>query len=670
MISVAATTNAGNRASYSNSGATVDIAAPGGETRAADFALIAVLSNQGRRAAGTYSVPGGQRHELRDADRQRRREPDAVGRAGAHAGAAPRGRSSTRRSRSRRRRPARRRPAASGIVNAHAAVLAAQATTAGPQHGAGRRVLQRGLRPLLHDRRRRRDHRARRRRVRRRVRAHRPPVQRVERAGDRHGAGVPLLHHAGHLRLQELALLHGGSRSSATDSSSTRTGSTRRSRSTSRCPRAARARRHAAGLPDVQQRADGRRRTTGSRRISRSTSSSPGRWAGCPRTSGSARRVARRQSRQRRRDAGFFAVFFAAFPAGAFVVAAGASATPRAPRACASPAAVLRAVVRAAGFASSTGGRVVRLRVGGAGAFFRGDARRASRLLVDERHRLVERERVDLVAVGHRRVDARRASRTGRSAPRTARPACRPSDACPARASAAGRVRAPRALRRAPSPRTRSRPCRRAAARGTRRTAAACATTRTAADRSCRSASSFSICARSIGALQDRAARAEVAGLVRADRLLAHVRRWRLEHAAAALRARAERLLAGEVGRLAVVVVGRGPKSNSTSFASLSLSFAENGAPELAAEAVERTDLALARAASRLPRARAGGRPGSSRSAKSHADALELLVVLVHLAAALRARHGERREVAGDRVALVVLRLRRRCARSSRRSRS
>jgi serine protease len=61
VISVAATTPAGNRTSYSNYGATVDVAAPGGNggaIGAPDFGLIAVLSNTGATTAANYSVIG------------------------------------------------------------------------------------------------------------------------------------------------------------------------------------------------------------------------------------------------------------------------------------------------------------------------------------------------------------------------------------------------------------------------------------------------------------------------------------------------------------------------------------------------------------------------------------------------------------------------------------
>ena len=55
LISVAATTSAGQRTSYSNAGTSVDIAAPGGEQ---GVQLITVVSNRGPQAAGTYSVTG------------------------------------------------------------------------------------------------------------------------------------------------------------------------------------------------------------------------------------------------------------------------------------------------------------------------------------------------------------------------------------------------------------------------------------------------------------------------------------------------------------------------------------------------------------------------------------------------------------------------------------
>ncbi|MEO8485247.1 MAG: S8 family serine peptidase [Betaproteobacteria bacterium] len=60
-ISVAATTNGGNRTSYSNYGSSVDIAAPGGQggvPGSPDFGLIAVLSNTGTTTAAGYYVRG------------------------------------------------------------------------------------------------------------------------------------------------------------------------------------------------------------------------------------------------------------------------------------------------------------------------------------------------------------------------------------------------------------------------------------------------------------------------------------------------------------------------------------------------------------------------------------------------------------------------------------
>lgn len=58
-IAVAATSMAGNRASYSNVGSTVDISAPGGDGKpGVDFGLMAVLSNNGTTVAGAYSVKG------------------------------------------------------------------------------------------------------------------------------------------------------------------------------------------------------------------------------------------------------------------------------------------------------------------------------------------------------------------------------------------------------------------------------------------------------------------------------------------------------------------------------------------------------------------------------------------------------------------------------------
>ena len=60
-ISVAATTNNGNRTVYSNYGSSVDIAAPGGQggvPGSPDFGLIAVLSNTGQTTAGSYFVRG------------------------------------------------------------------------------------------------------------------------------------------------------------------------------------------------------------------------------------------------------------------------------------------------------------------------------------------------------------------------------------------------------------------------------------------------------------------------------------------------------------------------------------------------------------------------------------------------------------------------------------
>jgi serine protease len=60
-ISVAATTNNGNRTVYSNYGSSVDIGAPGGQGGVPgnpDFGLIAVLSNTGQTTAGNYYVRG------------------------------------------------------------------------------------------------------------------------------------------------------------------------------------------------------------------------------------------------------------------------------------------------------------------------------------------------------------------------------------------------------------------------------------------------------------------------------------------------------------------------------------------------------------------------------------------------------------------------------------
>ena len=59
VISVAATTFGGNRTSYSNYGASVDVAAPGGEyQRGAEFGLIAVLANSGMTAPAINWIKG------------------------------------------------------------------------------------------------------------------------------------------------------------------------------------------------------------------------------------------------------------------------------------------------------------------------------------------------------------------------------------------------------------------------------------------------------------------------------------------------------------------------------------------------------------------------------------------------------------------------------------
>ncbi|MFO1282940.1 MAG: S8 family peptidase [Burkholderiales bacterium] len=60
-ISVAATAISGQRASYTNTGSTVDLSAPGGDSKpGTDFGLIAVLSNNGSTVPGAYSVHGAQ----------------------------------------------------------------------------------------------------------------------------------------------------------------------------------------------------------------------------------------------------------------------------------------------------------------------------------------------------------------------------------------------------------------------------------------------------------------------------------------------------------------------------------------------------------------------------------------------------------------------------------
>jgi cytochrome c553 len=85
-----------------------------------------------------------------------------------------------------------------------------------------------------------------------------PRVRRLRVAGRGHGRGVPVLHDAGHVRQQELALLHGESRRVRRAQAQSRVG-LREDRVLQRaCRRTARARRHDADLPDVQQRPDRR----------------------------------------------------------------------------------------------------------------------------------------------------------------------------------------------------------------------------------------------------------------------------------------------------------------------------------------------------------------------------------------------------------------------------
>ena len=117
---------------------------------------------------------------------------------------------------------------------------------------AGRRVLPRGVRPLLRHQHRRRDREARQRHV-RRVDAHRRVVQRVRDGAARQRGRVPVLQHG--VRAEELALLHarrGGMRRGQAESGlAVRGGRVRRAAAgcAGRVPGG-----HDGRLPDVQQR--------------------------------------------------------------------------------------------------------------------------------------------------------------------------------------------------------------------------------------------------------------------------------------------------------------------------------------------------------------------------------------------------------------------------------
>ena len=78
MISVAATTSAGSRASYSNFGPRIDLAAPGGSAGNGLRRLVQHRNHVAGRGLGFLSL----RHELLGAARERRRVVDAFGGAG------------------------------------------------------------------------------------------------------------------------------------------------------------------------------------------------------------------------------------------------------------------------------------------------------------------------------------------------------------------------------------------------------------------------------------------------------------------------------------------------------------------------------------------------------------------------------------------------------------
>jgi hypothetical protein len=170
--------------------------------------------------------------------------------------------------------------------------------------------------------------------------------------------------------------------------------------------------------------------------------------------------------------------------------------------------------------------------------------------------------------------------------------------------------------------------------------------------------------------LQDDLAALEVAGGVRAHRVLAHVAAAVLVDGALALGAGAQRSAGGEVHRLAVGFGGlaSSPKSNSSfqlpiSSSRTSLSSAVKGQPALERKPSSGPILLVAQEGLGL-----GGLEGAAGRDLGEAEAAagtvgragrpragEAAVVLLHHTAAVRARRGQRGVVAGDGVAVVLL---------------
>src|SRR5690606_39175106 len=146
--------------------------------------------------------------------------------------------------------------------------------------------------------------------------------------------------------------------------------------------------------------------------------------------------------------------------------------------------------------------------------------------------------------------------------------------------------------------------------------------------------------------LQDDLAAAEIAALPGTDRVLADVVHPVLEDAAAAFRALAQRFPSREVDRFGLVVVGVGlPEIELQPVLVVQLQDRRERTPEPAAESLQRTDRALAQQLLGLLDVELAP-AGDLRDRELAAGAGEALVVLLHDAAAARARRGERRVVA------------------------
>ena len=158
--------------------------------------------------------------------------------------------------------------------------------------------------------------------------------------------------------------------------------------------------------------------------------------------------------------------------------------------------------------------------------------------------------------------------------------------------------------------------------------------------------------------LQDDAARSKIAGPLRSYGFLAHVRRRHFEHSRPALGTRTQGLLPAEIGRLRIAGIARTVAEIELRLVGLvELELRRERAPQLAPESFQGSHLAL-----RKQRLGLGYFQLTAGDDLPHAEvaglALELLVLFVDFATALGTSCAQGREIALDRIAFMVLRLR------------